>query len=592
MAQQPQSRHETPHEKHIRLLISVLKAHRNGQKLESIPNYSTLDPYLKKARWVKRGIHLFRGVIDGLAAALNIECGDEDAGAVEGNAEREGEGDGLTAEQREEQAAAEAAKDLQFGEAILALFPAQSKKTFTAIGESDMDLLMYLLHLFRKKADDGRNDTNSSLSSRFLNYLKSPRDDPWIGTRLLPGDLKGLRGYNSADCGRLMIPLRHQKKFDKDPVRFAQLIKTKKVKITEEDWPAFLYPEGMKWNPRKTFDKLFEGHVVARMLCHEMTGPSTAFGGRIGKNQRTTNSELHKESSIRPPHVAYACALAYFQLSSLGVWAEKDAETDFCIRTFYENILDVLSSDTDWARETLATLTKKVPYLNMRSHKAVGPPAPRNRNPVALIYRQLGGEDVDDQGPSDDEIDIESSQESQHAPHGDAQPRIPSPRQPNRHEDQRAPSPRQLTRDEDQHLPSPRQPARRDERADQRASDTQRSNHNALGNRTRSVLQTVDLNQPPPKEVPERPRDLEKELFDSDLDDPEDEEADQEQSGGGVVEEVDEFLQSLEEEGEGEEDIQRQVSVAAFTATELIMPFSGYDGIQEAQAFQCCGVGG
>ncbi|KAH6912354.1 hypothetical protein BKA70DRAFT_1219480 [Coprinopsis sp. MPI-PUGE-AT-0042] len=141
MAQQPQSRHETPHEKHIRLLISVLKAHRNGQKLESIPNYSTLDPYLKKARWVKRGIHLFRGVIDGLAAALNIEFGDEDAGAVEGNAEGEGEGDGLTAEQREEQAAfannrisAEAAKDLQFGKAILALFPAQSKKTFTAIG--------------------------------------------------------------------------------------------------------------------------------------------------------------------------------------------------------------------------------------------------------------------------------------------------------------------------------------------------------------------------------------------------------------------------------------------------------------------------
>ncbi|KAH6906890.1 hypothetical protein BKA70DRAFT_1491640 [Coprinopsis sp. MPI-PUGE-AT-0042] len=182
---------------------------------------------------------------------------------------------------------------------------------------------------------------------------------------------------------------------------------------------------------------------------------------------------------------------------------------------------------------------------------------------IPIIYRQLGGEDVDNQGPSDDEIDIESSQESQHAPHGDAQPRIPSPRQPNRHEDQRAPSPRQLTRDEDQHLPSPRQPARCDERADQRASDTQHSNHNALGNRTRSVLQTVDLNQPPPKEVPERPRDLEKELFDSDLDDPEDEEADQEQSGGGVVEEVDEFLQSLEEEGEGEEDIQHQATTAS-----------------------------
>ncbi|KAG2004884.1 hypothetical protein CC2G_003392 [Coprinopsis cinerea AmutBmut pab1-1] len=372
---------------HIKGLVKALKAKKQRKKV--IPHEKILSLYMKKARWIKIGVHLFFEFHEPIYARLGLELTAAPQESQEISEESQPLENGVNSidpavVKRLQRAEKERKKQSEVAcTEFLTMLP-KFPKTLKAIHADDPDLLEFFLDEMRDQANSGRNDDSKSLKSDIIAYIPLDPNIDHVNPPIVKGSSKAMRGYNHDVTGGLLVPLELFDEWQKNPARFRNKFKEGKITITEEIWPRFCYPEGTKYDHSKSYPYR----------------PFDRVPDRPDKNAKSSKAQLHKVDRVETQHIAYAATQCYLHLSSLSSWSELDNQ--FSLRLFYENIIAVLSLDIPWAKETLEWYQTQVPGL----HKVKNGSRGNNRaiqqreiDPVALLLEQAQADEAEAHPP-------------------------------------------------------------------------------------------------------------------------------------------------------------------------------------------------
>jgi hypothetical protein len=139
------------------------------------------------------------------------------------------------------------------------------------------------------------------------------------------------------------------------------------IKITDEDFPSFLYESETYYDADNEDIGLFRGYLLVRVYRHIFTGPSSAM--RPAAKVNKTKAKKFKLTEVTGRTIAYAsvqvCHLqlsshflfnyfqAYIALSSMSQWGSSD--NLFNLQLFYDAIVEMFERDPNdsWVIETL-----------------------------------------------------------------------------------------------------------------------------------------------------------------------------------------------------------------------------------------------
>ncbi|KAF5309804.1 hypothetical protein D9611_013584 [Ephemerocybe angulata] len=373
-------RQRSPHEIHVVQLCAALEDTIN--KSRKIRNDDILDKYRKKWRWAMPGIALWISISSVVLShfSMGAELDDEDAQEAEGDSE---EG------RSSSPAPAVAVQDEALFEQLMTLNPYPEfplEKTLSMIHKkSPLALKTLVDDIFKVQARSGRGDDIRRIRKVLPEMLPLKKTDH-LEQRFTGEGVKSERGWHNLDCASMLVPLKHRALFLKDREAFMKRViegEDDQYRFKASDYPSFLWANNTEYKgPQKMLKGMFLGHVVIRGTRGLYFGIASMYGGANSK-ARNPIAGIHGLTSLGPHHIGYSCVVIYNSASSLLSWSPRDKT--FSLRKFYKNIVDLLSSNTPWAKKTLADINKQMPWDRIRkdeedfdSSEDDSPEAPHN----------------------------------------------------------------------------------------------------------------------------------------------------------------------------------------------------------------------
>ncbi|KAL6299792.1 hypothetical protein BKA93DRAFT_707185, partial [Sparassis latifolia] len=116
-------------------------------------------------------------------------------------------------------------------------------------------------------------------------------------------------------------------------------IKAGRIRVTADQWPRFVYPDGHVYNPEDEEAGLLRGHLMVRSAKHLFTGPSSALQGPGWTKGRSSNAKIIGMKKITPRAVAYVAVQVRFAISDVQDWTDTDRDFDY--KKFFWNIVEI-----------------------------------------------------------------------------------------------------------------------------------------------------------------------------------------------------------------------------------------------------------
>ncbi|KAI0073430.1 hypothetical protein K474DRAFT_1666617 [Panus rudis PR-1116 ss-1] len=205
-----------------------------------------------------------------------------------------------------------------------------------------------------------RADDTSTLKKHIHKYVHKDTLR-YVKPSFPDGGAKALRGWNHLELAHMLLPLQYtatQSLLDD--------INDNKLKITEHDWPRFLYPDGRIFDLDNEFEDLFRGHLLLRVMKHIYTGHSTwnqGPGHQVGKSSHAQKMGM---TSVTSRAIAYAAVQARFAICSSQDWGADDR--DFSNEEFFWQVVEIIDDEEDNAT---------INYFNEKLYKPVGGCGPK-----------------------------------------------------------------------------------------------------------------------------------------------------------------------------------------------------------------------
>ncbi|KAI9461998.1 hypothetical protein BJY52DRAFT_1185340 [Lactarius psammicola] len=210
---------------------------------------------------------------------------------------------------------------------------------------------------------DARACDTNRLVSHVLTYI--PLDITTVSVPPLPPNDKSRQGWNHNATATALCPLKLRARFNLDPIGFHNNVQSGTLRIKTGDYPCFLYPLNVAYNPNDRANGLFHGHIFIRALRLVYTDPSSAFTGHRTA-ARASNSELNGMKEVSPEMIAYISVQTHYALSDIRNWGDI-TQSSFNYQKFFKNIVKLFHNrDSTWVKETLEYLTSELPALKRR----------------------------------------------------------------------------------------------------------------------------------------------------------------------------------------------------------------------------------
>ncbi|KAJ2930113.1 hypothetical protein H1R20_g6982, partial [Candolleomyces eurysporus] len=320
---------------HARRVVAGMKVAMNKQKVKTPSAVPILSPYILRARaipiLVSPWIHIETILKGGLIEISTIA--EEDAGTLQ-----------LP----------------EFYEEICAMMPGNFYDMLSyAYGLSPGSTEQFVLWL-HESAVSARTDTTGQFKAAAHRYLPQAIDGA-LTEELLSLTDKSARGNAHPDFSRALIPHEDREIFDDDPSKYRAEVDNGERVNTEESWPSFVFADDVSYDPDDPVNGFGTGHVFKRFLNHELVGASGA-GGVKPNGTRPSKSLSWNITDVNARIGAYIMAHAYVAMSGMSEFGPEDGE--YSVQGLYDNVVKLLSVDDDWTRETLAQMTRDVPFIN------------------------------------------------------------------------------------------------------------------------------------------------------------------------------------------------------------------------------------
>ncbi|KAF6765874.1 hypothetical protein DFP72DRAFT_838495 [Ephemerocybe angulata] len=222
--------------------------------------------------------------------------------------------------------------------------------------KSQLALKTLVDDVFKVHARSGRGDDVRRIRKVLPEMIPLKKTDH-LEQRFTGEGVKSEQGWHNLDCASMLVPLKYRKLFLKDREAFMKGViegVDDKYHFKVSDYPSFLWTDGTEYQgPQKMLKGMFQGHVVIRGTRGLYFGLASMYGGSNSK-ARNPIAGIHGLTSLGPHHIGYSCCVIYNSTSSLLTWSPRDKT--FSIRKFYKNIVDLLSSNTPWAKKTLEAI--------------------------------------------------------------------------------------------------------------------------------------------------------------------------------------------------------------------------------------------
>ncbi|RXW13792.1 hypothetical protein EST38_g12062 [Candolleomyces aberdarensis] len=320
---------------HARRVVTGMKVAMNKQKVKTPSAVPVLSPYILRARaipmLVSPWIHVETILKGGLIEISTIA--EEDAGTLQ-----------LP----------------EFYEDICAMMPGNFYDMLSyAYGLSPGSTEQFVLWL-HESAVSARTDTTGQFKAAARRYL--PQFIDGALTEELPSLTdKSARGNAHPDFARALIPHEDRDVFDEDPSKYRAEVDNGVRVNTEESWPSFMFADDISYDPDDPVNGFGTGHVFKRFLNHELVGASGADGVRPN-GTRPSKSLSWNITDVTARIAAHITAHAYVSQSGMSEFGPEDGE--YSVQGLYDNVVKLLTVDDDWTRETLAQMTRDVPFIN------------------------------------------------------------------------------------------------------------------------------------------------------------------------------------------------------------------------------------
>ncbi|KAI0682110.1 hypothetical protein C8T65DRAFT_750868, partial [Cerioporus squamosus] len=215
---------------------------------------ASISDYLDKARLLPRIVHPFINIHEALVFGLTYKEGDFDWDADDN------EDDGLEQDAGDNEESPKAIRERERArkkelfyqyKALIDIIPGLK----TNIHLMDDDELESLAEYLQKACGKARGTDSSHIANRVVTYMLATTDEPRGDVPRLEAILpKGLRGYGNYHTAQALIPPNFLDSFERDWQKVCDMILKKEVRIPADDWPSFLFDDGIYNQPEEDSD--------------------------------------------------------------------------------------------------------------------------------------------------------------------------------------------------------------------------------------------------------------------------------------------------------------------------------------------------
>ncbi|KAH9040989.1 hypothetical protein EDB85DRAFT_2140153 [Lactarius pseudohatsudake] len=244
-------------------------------------------------------------------------------------------------------------EDIKIFNEIMGLHPDLHEFTMAIASREDLEAYHDFCAMMAELMSDARASDTNCLVEHVLSYI--PFDITTVPIPSLSPNDKSRQGWNHDATAAALCPLKLRTQFNLDPIGFRNSVQSGTLRIKTGDYPCFLYPHDIKYDPGDRAKGLFRGHIFIRALRSVYTGPSSAFTGHRTA-ARASNSELNGMTQVSPEMVVYISVQTHYALSDLRNWGDI-SQSSFQYQKFFKNIIKLFRNrDSAWVKETLNEL--------------------------------------------------------------------------------------------------------------------------------------------------------------------------------------------------------------------------------------------
>ncbi|KAF7783394.1 hypothetical protein Agabi119p4_1418 [Agaricus bisporus var. burnettii] len=198
------------------------------------------------------------------------------------------------------------------------------------------------------------------IKSSILTYVALILPDRRLEPPLSHAESKELsRGWRHPQLAALLIPAKYLREYGCNPEQVTAEIDSGSRVISGRDFPAFLYPQDIRYNEKQPQVGLFRGLLWLHTFKALFTGPSSAgsaeFRGALTRSCQATRNGLRR---VTPETIAYAALHTYFGMSNAKEW-RTDMGT-FDKKIFFEAMVSILQRENRWQRSLFKWANTKI----------------------------------------------------------------------------------------------------------------------------------------------------------------------------------------------------------------------------------------
>ncbi|KAF8054780.1 hypothetical protein FPV67DRAFT_1549128 [Lyophyllum atratum] len=187
------------------------------------------------------------------------------------------------------------------------------------------------------KARDGcRSDDTGGLKKDIISYMMVSRDTA-VSPPIPSTGSKMVRGWSHVQTAALLCPI----EYDATAETYTRIL-SGALRVTADQFPRFLYPDGHIYDPEDLTKGILLGHLGLRVAKHIFQGPSAAMQGPGYCRGKGGNASIHGITTMTGRSIPYIACQARFAISSAESWASSDL--GFSYETFYWNIVKLFDS--------------------------------------------------------------------------------------------------------------------------------------------------------------------------------------------------------------------------------------------------------
>ncbi|RXW11689.1 hypothetical protein EST38_g14166, partial [Candolleomyces aberdarensis] len=194
--------------------------------------------------------------------------------------------------------------------------------------ETGKELTGIFIDLLQDSYKSSRTDCTGNLKRFVPQYLLKSGT---LSRPLVAPSAKQLRGFNHVDFGGAIVGIQYREEYRADPEAFCAEVNNGTRNHVYDSLPSFLFADDKKYNPLVPEEGLGTGHLLERCLRLELTGESTAFGGK-STSGKSSKAFMWGIKRVTAEIIASLVVQIYIAASSIGEWNTTDGNYDlYCL---------------------------------------------------------------------------------------------------------------------------------------------------------------------------------------------------------------------------------------------------------------------